>query len=297
MIKSPAELERLRREIISSRDPHKPRVSICAGAGCLATGAGKVIAAFDAELEKQGLKGEVTTKGTGCPGFCERGPVVVIDPEDTCYLQVQPKDAGEIVSKTIKQKKLVDRLLYSKEAIRDSDIPFYQHQQRNIIGNNIKIDPKCIDDYLALGGYSALAKVLFHMTPGQVVEEVKKSQLRGRGGAGFPTGIKWEAARNAPGEPKYVIVNADEGDPGAFMDRAVLEGNPHSILEGLIVGAYAIGAHEGYVYVRQEYPLALENVGIAIKQAEAYGLLGSNNLGSGFDFDVKVHRGAGAFVC
>ena len=297
MIKSPAELERLRREIISSRDPDKPRVSICAGAGCLASGASKVIAAFDAELEKQGLKGEVTTKGTGCPGFCERGPVVVVDPGETCYLQVQPKDAGEIVSKTIKQKKLVDRLLYSKKEIRESDIPFYQHQVRHIIGNNIKIDPKCIDDYLALGGYSALAKVLFQMTPGQVVEEVKKSQLRGRGGAGFPTGIKWEAARNTPGETKYVIVNADEGDPGAFMDRAVLEGNPHSILEGLIIGAYAIGSHEGYVYVRQEYPLALENVGIAIKQARDCGLLGANILGSGLDFDVKVHRGAGAFVC
>ena len=208
----------------------------------------------------------------------------------------------EIVSETIKGKKVIERLLYvdpgtKEKAIRESDIPFYRNQERNIIGNNVKIDPKCIDDYLALGGYSALAKVLFRMTSEQVVEEVKKSGLRGRGGGGFPTGIKWDAARNAPGETKYVIVNADEGDPGAFMDRAVLEGNPHSILEGLIIGAYAIGSHEGYVYVRQEYPLALENVGIAIKQAEEYGFLGSNILGSGFDFNVKVHRGAGAFVC
>ena len=302
MINSPAELEHLRQEILSRRDPDKARISVCAGAGCLATGAGKVIAAFDAELEKQGLKGEVHVKSTGCPGFCERGPVVVIDPEETCYLQVTPKDVPAIVSKTIKEKKVIDRLLYAdattkEKVVRESDIPFYKHQERNIIGNNIKIDPKCIDDYLALGGYSALAKVLFRMTSAQVVEEVKKSKLRGRGGGGFPTGIKWEAARNAPGDAKYVIVNADEGDPGAFMDRAVLEGNPHSILEGLIIGAYAIGAHEGYVYVRQEYPLALENVSIAIRQAEEYGILGSNILGSGFDFTVTVHRGAGAFVC
>jgi NADH-quinone oxidoreductase subunit F len=302
MIKSPAELERLRQEIVSGRDPAKPRVSICAGAGCLATGAAKVIEAFGAEIEKQGLKGEVSVKGTGCPGFCERGPVVVVDPEETCYLQVQPKDVAEIVSKTLKQKKVVERLAYTDEATKakvfcERDIPFYKHQERNIIGNNRRIDPKCIDDYLALGGYSALAKALFRMTPEQVVDEVKESGLRGRGGAGFPTGIKWEAARNAPGEPKYVIVNADEGDPGAFMDRAVLEGNPHSILEGLLIGAYAIGAHHGYVYVRQEYPLALENIGIAIRQAREYGLLGAGILGSGFAFDVRVHRGAGAFVC
>ena len=302
MINSPAELDQLRQEILSKRDPGKPRISVCAGAGCLATGASKVISAFNAEIQEQGLKGEVHIKGTGCPGFCERGPVVVIDPEETCYLQVTPKDVPEIVSQTIKEKKIVERLLYvnpanNEKVIRESDIPFYRNQERNIIGNNIKIDPKCIDDYLALDGYSALAKVLFRMTSEQVVEEVKKSKLRGRGGGGFPTGIKWDAARNAPGATKYVIVNADEGDPGAFMDRAVLEGNPHSILEGLIVGAYAIGSHEGYVYVRQEYPLALENVGIAIKQAEEYGLLGSNILGSGFDFNIKVHRGAGAFVC
>ena len=302
MINSPAELEKLRQEILAKRDPGTTRISICAGAGCLATGAGKVIAAFNAEIEQQGLKGDVNIKGTGCPGFCERGPVVVIDPEDICYLQVTPNDVPEIVAQTIKEKKVVDRLLYvdqtrNEKAVRETDIPFYKNQERNIIGNHIKIDPKCIDDYLALGGYSALAKALFQMTSEQVVEEVKNSKLRGRGGGGFPTGIKWEAARNAPGDTKYVIVNADEGDPGAFMDRAVLEGNPHSILEGLIIGAYAIGAHEGYIYVRQEYPLALENVGIAIKQAEEHGFLGTNILGSGFDFNVKVHRGAGAFVC
>ncbi len=300
-INSPAELEKVRKEILSRRDPNKPCISICAGTGCLASGASEVIAAFKAEIEKQGLKTAVDTKGTGCPGFCERGPVVVIYPEEICYLQVKPEDVPEIVSQTIKEKKVVDRLLYvdpttGEKATHESDIPFYKNQMRNIIGNNIKIDPKSIDDYLALGGYSALAKVLSQMTSEQVLEEVKKSNLRGRGGGGFPTGRKWEEARNAPDEIKYVIVNADEGDPGAFMDRAVLEGNPHSILEGLTIGAYAIGSHEGYIYVRQEYPLAVENVTIAIKQAEEYGLLGRNILGSGFDFTVKVHQGAGAFV-
>ena len=268
----------------------------------IASGAGEVIAAFKAEIEKQGLKAEVDTKETGCPGFCERGPVVVIYPEEICYLQVKPEDVPEIVSQTIKEKKVVDRLLYAdpttgEKAIHESDIPFYKNQERIIIGSNIKIDPKSIDDYLAIGGYSALAKVLSQMTSEQVLEEVKKSNLRGRGGGGFPTGRKWEESRNAPDEIKYVIVNADEGDPGAFMDRALLEGNPHSILEGLIIGAYAIGSHEGYIYVRQEYPLAVENVNIAIKQAEEYGFLGKNILGSGFDFTVKVHQGAGAFVC
>ena len=302
VINSLTELEQFRQGILSKKDPDGTRVSVCAGAGCLASGAGKVIAALNEEIQKQGMQDRVLVKGTGCPGFCERGPIVVIDPDEICYLQVKPKDVAAIVSKTLKEKKLIDRLLYAgpgkdEKTVREADIPFYKNQERNIIGNNIKIDPKCIDDYLALDGYSALAKVLFQMAPEQVVDEVKKSNLRGRGGGGFPTGIKWDAARNAPGDTKYVIVNADEGDPGAFMDRAVLEGNPHSILEGLIIGAYAIGAHEGYVYVRQEYPLALENVGIAIRQAEEYGLLGGNILGSGFDFRVKVHRGAGAFVC
>jgi NADH-quinone oxidoreductase subunit F len=301
-LNSPEKLEKIRQEILSRRDPNTPRISICAGTGCIAFGAGEVIAAFKAEIEKQGLQADVDTKGTGCPGFCERGPVVVIYPEEICYLQVTPEDVPEIISQTIKEKKVVDRLLYvdpttGEKAIHESDIPFYKNQERNIIGSNIKIDPKNIDDYLAIGGYSALAKVLSGMTSEEVVEEVKKSNLRGRGGGGFPAGRKWEGSRNAPDEIKYVIVNADEGDPGAFMDRALLEGNPHSILEGLIIGGYAIGSHEGYIYVRQEYPLAVENVTLAIKQAEAYGFIGKNILGSGFDFTIAVHQGAGAFVC
>ncbi len=301
-LNSPEELEKFRQEILSKRDPNKPCISICAGAGCVASGADEVITAFEAEIEKQGLKTDVDTKGTGCPGFCERGPVVVIYPEEICYLQVTPGDVPEIVSQTIKEKKVVDRLLYvdkatGEKATHESDIPFYKYQERNIICNNIKIDSKSIDDYLTLDGYSALAKVLFQMTGEEVVEEVKKSNLRGMGGGGFPAGRKWEGSRNAPEPVKYVIVNADEGDPGAFMDRALLEGNPHSILEGLIIGGYAIGSHEGYIYVRQEYPLAVENINLAIKQAEAYGFLGENILGSGFDFKVFVHQGAGAFVC
>lgn len=301
-IKSPEELENFRQELLSRRDPNKPCISICAGAGCLASGAGEVIAAFKTEIEKQGLNADVDTKGTGCPGFCERGPVVVIYPEEICYLQVKPEDVPEIVSKTIKEKEVVERLLFvdpstGEKAIKESEIPFYKNQKRVIISSNIKIDPKSIEDYLAIGGYSALAKVLFKMTPEQVLEEIKKSNLRGRGGAGFPTGIKWEGSRNVPDPVKYVIVNADEGDPGAFMDRALLEGNPHSVLEGLIIGAYTIGSQEGYIYVRQEYPLAVENITMAIKKAEEYGFLGENILGSGFSFTVTVHQGAGAFVC
>lgn len=299
---SPEELEIFRKDIIAKRDSAKPCISVCAGAGCLASGANEVIASFKSEIEKQKLKAVVDLKGTGCPGFCERGPVVVIYPEEICYLQVCAKDVPEIVTQTIKAKKVVDRLLYvdaatGEKSVHESDIPFYKNQERNIICNNIKIDSKSIDDYLAIGGYTALTKSLFKMTAEEVVEEVKKSKLRGRGGAGFPTGEKWEGSRNAPEKTKYVIVNADEGDPGAFMDRALLEGNPHSILEGLIIGGYAIGAREGFVYVRQEYPLAVVNINLAIKQAETYGLLGKNILGSGFDFKVTVHQGAGAFVC
>ena len=300
-INSPTELEELRQEILSKRDPNKPRIAICAGTGCLASGAAKVIAALKEEIEKQGLKADVDVKETGCPGFCERGPIMVIYPEEICYLQVKPDDIPEIISETIKEKKVIDRLLYTdpttgKKVTHESEIPFYKNQKRLLIGTNINIDPKSIEDYLAIGGYRALAKALFDMTPEQVLEEVKRANLRGRGGGGFPAARKWETTRNVPGEPKYVIVNADEGDPGAFMDRAVLEGNPHSVLEGLVIGAYAIGSREGFIYVRQEYPLAVENVDIAIKQAEEYGFLGQNILGSGFDFIVNVHRGAGAFV-
>lgn len=305
-INSPADLEALRKDIISRKDPRKPCIAVCTGTGCLALGAAKLVTALKEEIRNLQLESKVDLKvdlrETGCPGFCERGPVVVIYPDEICYLQVQPSDAGEILTETILGGKVLDRLLYvdpltGEKSVRESDIPFYKHQKRLLIGNNIRLDPKSIEDYLSLGGYAALSKALFQMKPDQIIDTVKASKLRGRGGAGFPAGSKWEFARNTPGETKYVVVNADEGDPGAFMDRAILEGNPHAVLEGFAIGAYAIGAHEGYIYVRQEYPLAVENVTLAIKQAEEYGLLGKNILGSGFNFVVKVHRGAGAFVC
>jgi len=299
---TPGELSKLRQEILARRDPHRPCVSICAGTGCLASGAAQVVTAFKAELEKQGLYDAVALRGTGCHGFCEKGPIVVIDPEETCHLQVTPEDVPEIVSRTLKEKQVVDRLLYvdpstGARVARESDIPFYKHQQRLVFGPNRKLDPRSLEDYLAIGGYQALVKALFEMTPEQVILEVKAANLRGRGGAGFPTGRKWEAARNAPGAPKYVVVNCDEGDPGAYMDRSLMEGNPYGVLEGFVIGAYAIGASEGYLYVRQEYPLAVQNLGVAIERARECGLLGRDILGSGFDFDVKVHQGAGAFVC
>ena len=302
-INSPAELEEFRKDIISKRDPGKPCIAVCTGTGCLALGAGRVVAALKEEIKKQGLDARVVDmRETGCPGFCEQGPIVVINPEEICYLRVQPEDAREIISRTIVEKKVIDRLVYvhpgsNEKIVRESDIPFYRNQVRHLIGNNIKIDPKQVEDYLAVGGYSALVKALTEQTPEQVVGMVKDSSLRGRGGAGFPAGVKWGFAAGSKEKKKYVIVNADEGDPGAFMDRALLEGNPFAVLEGLIIGGYAIGADEGYLYVRQEYPLAVESVTRAISRIEALGLTGKNILGSGFDFKITVHQGAGAFVC
>ncbi len=300
-LKSPAELEKLRNEILALRDPKKPCIAICAGTGCLALGVTKVITAFKDGLQELGLANEVDVRETGCPGFCERGPIVVIYPREICYLQVQPEDVPEILARTIKKNEIVDRLLYTdpetgEMAVHEADIPFYKYQKRLLISDNISINPTRIEDYLAIGGYQALRKVLFELAPQQVVEEITRSKLRGRGGGGFPTGRKWESTRRVADQPKYVIVNCDEGDPGAFMDRALMEGNPHSILEGLAIGAYAIGANKGFLYIRQEYPLAVENAKIAISQAEELGLLGKNILGSGFDFTVSIHKGAGAFV-
>ncbi len=301
-INSPAGLEELRKSILSKRDPNKRSITICSGTACRATGSEKVVDSLKKEIEKQGLESQVEFRRTGCHGFCEKGPIVVIYPENLCYLQVKSEDAPEIVSKTLKENKIVDRLLYTdpdtgEKISRESDIPFYKNQNRIIFGPNRMIDPQNIEDYLAIGGYQALAKALFEMAPEQIIQEVKRANLRGRGGAGFPAGAKWETTRNSPGEPKYVVVNCDEGDPGAYMDRSLMEGNPHSVLEGLIIGAYAIGSHEGYIYIRQEYPLAVENLGIAIRQARELGFVGENILGSGFNFDINVHRGAGAFVC
>ena len=298
-LNSPSELGELRQEILAKRDPNKPCITICSGTGCHAYGSERVNAAFEEEVKRQGVEKEIDTRRTGCHGFCERGTLVVIYPEEICYTHVQPEDAAEVVQ-SVKERKVVDRLLYTdptgKKITHELEIPFYKNQQRIVFGPNRWIDPKSIEDYLALGGYSGLSKALFQMTPEKVLEEIKKANLRGRGGGGFPAGRKWETTKNAPGEPKYVIVNCDEGDPGAYMDRSLMEGNPHSVLEGLTIGAYAIGSREGFIYIRQEYPLAVENLEIAIKQAEEYGFLGNNILGSGFDFRVTIHRGAGAFV-
>jgi NADH-quinone oxidoreductase subunit F len=300
-LQSSSDLENLRKEIITKTDPNRLAVAICASTGCHALGASEVLKTLKEEIKKQGLEGKIDIKETGCLGFCEKGPRVVIYPEEIYYFRIKPADVPEIVSKTLIEKQIIERLLYAdpvtgKTARTLSEIPFYKYQKRLLLDNNAKIDPKNIEDYIALGGYSALAKALHQMTPEQVLEEVKRANLRGRGGGGFPAGRKWETTRDVPDEPKYVIVNCDEGDPGAFMNRSLMEGNPHCILEGLIIGAYAIGSHEGFIYVRQEYPLAVENMDNAIRQAQEYGLLGKDILGSGFDFKVKIHRGAGAFV-
>ena len=300
-LKSSSDLEKLRKKILDKKDSKGLAISVCVSTGCKALGVQKVLEAFNVEIKKQYLEGKVDIKETGCLGFCEKGPRIVIYPEEIYYFQVDAKDVPEIISKTLINNEIIERLLYTdpitgKKARYLSEVPFYKFQNRLLLESNSKIDPKKIENYLAIGGYAALAKALFQMTPEDVMKEVKESNLRGRGGGGFPTYIKWESTRKAPGEPKYVIVNCDEGDPGAFMNRALMEGNPHSILEGLIIGAYAIGSHEGFVYVRQEYPLAIENMEIALKQAEEMGLLGEDILGSGFDFRVKIHKGAGAFV-
>ena len=300
-LKSPSDLENLRKKIIANKDPKKPAIAVCVSTGCEALGVKGVLKAFKEELKKQGLEGKIEIKETGCLGFCEKGPRIVVYPEEIFYFRVKATDVPEIVSKTLINKQIIERLLYmdpitGKAARNLSEIPFYKYQKRLLLDSNAKVDPKKIEDYIALGGYTALAKALYHMTPEQVLDEVKKSNLRGRGGGGFPTGRKWESTRNAEGEPKYVIVNCDEGDPGAFMNRALMEGNPHSILEGLMIGAYTIGSNEGFVYVRQEYPLAVENMQMAIDEAEKYGLLGNNILGSDFNFKVTIHKGAGAFV-
>ena len=299
-LKSDTDLERLRQHILAERDPNAACVTVCSGTGCHAYGCEGVAEAFISEIERVGLDGQVRVRRTGCHGFCERGTVVVILPEEICYLHVKPKDVAEIVSSTLMDKRVIERLLYTdadgQKIVRHSEIPFYKYQRQLVFGDNRFIDPKSIEDYLARGGYVALSKALLQMTPEQVLAAVKEANLRGRGGGGFPAGKKWETTRNAPGDPKYVIVNADEGDPGAYMDRSLLEGNPHRVIEGLLIGAYAIGSHEGYIYVRQEYPLALENSTQALVTAREYGLLGENILGSGFSFDVSIHRGAGAFV-
>ena len=300
-LKSADGLKKLRDSIKENRDPHKPCITICVGTGCLAHGAMEVAKSFREEIDKRDLAVKLDFRQTGCHGFCERGPMVVISPENIFYQHVSTKDVATIIDKTILNGEIVEKLLYAnpqtgEKCVHENDVPFYNRQTRTVFGMNSKVDPKLIDDYLAMDGYSALEKAL-KMKPDEIIKEVKRANLRGRGGGGFPAGVKWEETRKAKGDPKYVICNADEGDPGAYMDRSLLEGNPHLVLEGMIIGAYAIGSSNGYVYVRNEYPLAVTNINIAIQQAREKGLLGKNILGSGFSFDIRVNRGGGAFVC
>ena len=274
----------------------RSHVLVCGGTGCASSGSKKVMDVLREELEQKGLAPEVKIVETGCHGFCEMGPIMIIYPEGTFYCRVQPEDIAEIVDVHIYKGRIVNRLLY-REPISHERIPnfehmqFYKKQMRRILLNCGHINPEVIEEYIAAGGYAALGKALTEMTREQVVDEVKKSGLRGRGGAGFPTGLKWEFAKNAPGNQKYVVCNADEGDPGAFMDRSVLEGDPHRVLEGMAVCGYAMGASEGYIYCRAEYPLAIKRLNIAIKQAMDMGLLGDKIFGTDFSFHIKVKEG------
>jgi NADH-quinone oxidoreductase subunit F len=298
---NPAELKEYRELLLQRKDPAKRCLRICM-TGCRAYGAMEVREALAKEVDRRGMNDRVEIRQTGCQGFCARAPVMTLDPQDIFYQQVTPEDVPDIVSQTLLQGKPVERLLYfdfkkGRPVLRSAEIPFYAGQVRNVLENCGKIDPLNMDHYLLNNGYAALARVLTEMTPEQVIDMVERSKLRGRGGAGFPTGRKWRFTRNSPGAEKYLICNADEGDPGAFMDRAVLEGDPHTVLEGMLVGAYAIGARKGYVYVRAEYPIAVEHVKTAVAQAGERGLLGKKILGTDFSFEVEVKEGAGAFVC
>ena len=300
-IKSFDELKNVQKRFKAGRDPKKPSVTICGGTGCLAYGTQKLIDSFREELAKRNLTDKIDFRTSGCHGFCERGPMVVVGPENIFYQRVGLGDAAEIIDKTLLKGEAIDRLLYvdpatGEKIVHEEEVPFYKKQTRLVFGLNFKIDPQKLEDYLAIDGYSALGKALT-MKPEEIIQQVIKANLRGRGGGGFPAGWKWDETRKAEGEPKYVICNADEGDPGAYMDRSLLEGNPHLILEGMIIGAYAIGSSEGYIYVRNEYPLAVSNITRAMQQAREAGLLGKNILGSNFSFDVKINRGGGAFVC
>ncbi len=304
MLRSIEEFDTLQKEIIRKRDSASRLVTICNGTGCNALKGNEITKLLTDELKKQGVT-DVAVLATGCHGFCEQGPIMVIRPEGIFYKGVKPEHVERIVTETIKKGTLLHELLYidpqsGKPLEYEKDIPFYTNQKRILFGNNEHIDPTSIEDYISLGGYKAFVHVLRKkMQPLKIIEMITASGLRGRGGAGFPTGKKWESAYTAHSNDtvKYVICNADEGDPGAYANRSLLEGNPHSVLEGMIIGAYAIGAQQGYIYVRAEYPLAVKYFGIAIHHARELGLLGENILGSGFSFDVKIAQGGGAFVC
>ncbi len=301
-LKTVADLNALRSALKARREAMTKTITMCGGTGCQASGSSPAVEALKGELASHGLADSVDVRVTGCHGFCEQGPILVIDPDNILYCHVSAEDMPEIVSETIERGQIIERLLYTdpasgKQVVKESDVPFYQAQDRVLLAQNRLIDPGDLEDYIGIGGYSGLAKVLGGMSPEAVIGEITNSGLRGRGGGGYPTGRKWEQCRQAPGDEKYVICNADEGDPGAYMDRSILEGNPHAVLEGMLIGSYAVGASRGYIYVRKEYPLAVSHARKAIEQARERGLLGENILASGHSFDVEITRGAGAFVC
>ena len=295
------ELQRLQKTLSQGRDPNRLRVRVCM-TGCRAFGAVEVRDAFKRAIEENGLTEKVDIVETGCHGFCARAPVATIDPYGFFYQQISVKSIPQIVRESLMEGRPVEKLLYKHPQTGqpiplEKDVPFYKEQMKIVLRNCGQIDPTRIEDYIVRDGYLAIAKVLSSMSPEEVIGEVVRSGLRGRGGAGFPAGNKWKFARNAPGDEKYIICNADEGDPGAFMDRAVLEGDPHTVLEGMLIAAYAIGAQHGYVYVRAEYPIAVVHIKKAVADAKAMGLLGQKILGTDFNFEVKIKEGAGAFVC
>jgi NADH-quinone oxidoreductase subunit F len=296
------DLERFRQSLVLGRDPRRLMVNVCVDTGCRALGAERIYESLCREVQARGLNEKVEVKPTGCPGFCQRGPVVVINPQDIFYQQVAETDVADIVGQTLENFNILGRLLFpdpqtDRRYIYRTENPFYAKQVRVVMRDSGLIDPTKMEDYLVRGGYRSLATVLETMSPEDVIDVVEKAGLRGRGGAGFPTGTKWKFCRQAKGERKFIICNADEGDPGAFMDRSVLEGNPHLVLEGMVIGGYAIGATDGYIYVRAEYPTAIKHLEMALAQAREMGFLGKNIFDSGFDFDIKIKVGAGAFVC
>ncbi|NQU23729.1 MAG: 4Fe-4S binding protein [Candidatus Nealsonbacteria bacterium] len=302
-IESVKSLQDYREELLAGRDPATRCVRVCIGTGCTAKGSLAVLEQFrKAADEMPGDAEVVESKCTGCHGFCERGPIVVVDPGNVFYHGVQEEDVAEIWRETAIGGRVLERLLYEddqtgKIATTPDEIPFYSAQKRIVLAHNGVIDPTRIEEYIAAGGYAGLTKTLDSMQPDDVIDEITRAGLRGRGGGGFLTGRKWRSARRADGEPKYVIANGDEGDPGAFMDRSLMEGDPHAVIEGMIIAGYAIGSSRGTIYVRNEYPLAVKHLTAAIEQARDLGLLGENILGSGHSFDVRINRGAGAFVC
>ncbi|MHA1408212.1 MAG: NADH-quinone oxidoreductase subunit NuoF, partial [Candidatus Heimdallarchaeaceae archaeon] len=277
------------------------KVFVCQGTGCMSSNSAEIREKLENEVKKAGLDSEVEVSFTGCHGFCAQGPLVYIQPEDTLYCKVKVDDVEKIVQSHLRDNVPISDLFYKdpetgERVEKYTDITFYSKQKRIILGNCGHINPEIIEEYINVGGYSGLKKAL-SLKPEEVIETIKESGLRGRGGAGFPTGLKWEFCRKAPGEEKYVICNADEGDPGAFMDRSILEADPHSVLEGMVIGAYAIGASRGFIYVRAEYPLAIKRFKKAVEDAREHNFLGENICGSGFSFDISIQEGAGAFVC